>query len=112
LLTIHVKPHPFFRREGDDLHLDLPITVAEAYNGAKVKVDTFAGPVSLKVAPGTQSGGVVRLRGKGVTKKGKTGDLYVHFLVRVPTLQTPEVMASIATLAAAQTEDPRRDIRA
>jgi curved DNA-binding protein len=112
LLTIQVKPHPFFRREGDDLHLDLPITVAEAYKGAKVKVDTFAGPVSLKVAPGTQSGGVVRLRGKGVTKKGKTGDLYVHFLVQVPVAQTPEVMAAIETLAAAQSDDPRKDIRA
>jgi curved DNA-binding protein len=112
LLTIQVKPHPFFRREGDDLHLDLPITVAEAYKGAKVKVETFAGPVSLKVAPGTQSGGVVRLRGKGVTKKGKTGDLYVHFLVKVPVAQTPEVVAAIETLAAAQSDDPRKDIRA
>jgi curved DNA-binding protein len=112
LLTIHVKPHPFFRREGDDLHLDLPITVAEAYRGAKVKVDTFEGPVSLKVAPGTQSGGVVRLRGKGVTKKGKTGDLYVHFLVQVPVAQTPEVKASIETLALAQSDDLRKDIHA
>jgi curved DNA-binding protein len=112
LLTIHVKPHPFFRREGDDLHLDLPITVAEAYQGAKVKVDTFEGPVTLKVAPGTQSGGVVRLRAKGVTKKSKTGDLYVHFLVQVPVAQTPELKAAIETLALAQADDPRKDIHA
>jgi curved DNA-binding protein len=112
LLTIHVEPHPFFRRDGDDLHLDLPITVAEAYKGAKVKVETFAGPVSLKVPPRTQSGAVVRLRGKGVTKKGKTGDLYVHFMVQVPTSDTPDVRDAIEKLAAAQPEDPRKDIRA
>jgi curved DNA-binding protein len=112
LLSIHVEPHPFFRREGDDLHLDLPVTVAEAYRGAKVKVDTFAGPVSLKVAAGTQSGAVVRLRGKGVTKQGKTGDLYVHFMVRVPTAQTAEVKEAVEKLAAAESEDPRKDIRA
>ena len=112
LLTIHVEPHAFFRREGDDLHLDLPVTVAEAYRGAKVKVDTFGGPVSLKVAPGTQSGAVVRLRGKGVTKKGKTGDLYVHFMVQVPAAQTPELDEAVAKFAAAQSEDPRKDIQA
>ncbi len=112
LVTLHVEPHRHFRREGDDLHLDLPITVAEAYKGAKVKVETFAAPVTLKVAAGTQSGAVVRLRGKGVTRKGKTGDLYVHFLVQLPTAQTPEVKDAVEKLAAAQTEDPRKDILA
>jgi curved DNA-binding protein len=83
---------PSIRREGDDLHLDLPVAIAEAYQGAKVKVETFAGPVTLKVAPGTQSGTAVRLRGKGVTRKGNTGDLYVHFMVRVPAAtKTPEI---------------------
>jgi curved DNA-binding protein len=110
ILSIQVEPHPFFRREEDDLHLDLPVTVAEAYRGAKVRVETFSGPVTLKVAPGTQSGSVVRLRGKGVTRKGKAGDLYVHFMVHVPTAQTPEVKQAIDTLASAQTEDLRKNI--
>jgi curved DNA-binding protein len=66
LLEIHVQPHPHFRREGDDLHLAVPITVAEAYLGAKVKVPTIDGSVSLKVPPKSQSGTMVRLRGKGV----------------------------------------------
>jgi len=110
LLTIHVEPHAFFRREGDDLHLDLPLSVAEAYRGAKVKVETFVGPVSLKVVPGTQSGTVVRLRGKGVTRKGKTGDLYVHFMVHVPAAQTPEVSELVDRLATLATEDLRKDI--
>lgn len=110
LLTIHVEPHPLFRREGDDLHLDLPVSVGEAYRGAKVKVETFAGPVSLKVAPGTQSGTAVRLRGKGVTRKGKTGDLYVHFMVHVPAARSSEVSELVDRLAALETEDLRKHI--
>jgi curved DNA-binding protein len=85
LLTIHVTPHPYFRREDDDLHLDLPITVEEAYRGAKVKVPTIDAVVTLKVPERTQSGNVVRLRGKGVARKGKApGDLYVHFAIHIP----------------------------
>jgi curved DNA-binding protein len=108
LLDIHVEPHPHFRREGDDLHLDVPITIAEAYRGAKVKVPTVDGAVSLKVPPRTQSGTVVRLRGKGVVRKGRPeGDLYVHFQVRVPTAESPEVEKIIDEIARFQTEDPR-----
>ncbi len=110
LIDIHVEPHPHFRREDDDLHLDLPITIAEAIRGAKVKVPTVDGSVSLKVAPGTQSGATARLRGKGVTRKGHTGDLYVHYQVHVPTNVTPEVEALLAALEKAPQDDPRRDI--
>jgi curved DNA-binding protein len=111
LLDIHVTPHPWFRREGDDLHLDVPITVAEAYRGAKVKVPTITGSVTLKVPALTQSGHVVRLGGKGVARKGQpAGDLYVHFMVHVPSDASPEVAALIDKLASHQTEDPRKDI--
>jgi curved DNA-binding protein len=111
VLTVHVKPHPFFRREGQDLHLDLPLTLAEAYHGSKVRVPTPEGDVSLKVPERTQSGQVVRLRGKGVAKKGRdTGDLYVHFLVRIPE-EGADVGKLIDQLAQHQKEDPRRDIR-
>jgi curved DNA-binding protein len=111
LLDIHVTPHPWFRREGDDLHLDVPITVAEAYRGAKVKVPTITGSVTLKVPERTQSGHVVRLGGKGVARKGQpAGDLYVHFMVHVPSEASPEVEALIDKLAAHQTDDPRKDI--
>ncbi len=112
LLTVRVTPHPFFRREGDDLHLDLPLTLAEAYHGAKVRVPTPENEVSLKVPPRTQSGQIVRLRGKGVAKKGKTtGDLYVHFLVRIPEDGGGEVAKLVDRLAEYQPDDPRRDIR-
>ena len=111
LLDIHVTPHPWFRREGDDLHLDVPITVAEAYKGAKVKVPTITGSVTLKVPERTQSGHVVRLAGKGVARKGQpAGNLYVHFMVHVPTVASPELDALIDKLAAHETEDLREDI--
>ncbi len=112
ILEIHVEPHRFFRREGDDLHLDVPVTVAEAYQGAKVKVPTIDGAVTLKVAARTQSGTVVRVRGKGVVRKDKTpGDLYVHYQVHVPTGDDPELHSIMEKLALLQPEDPRRDIR-
>ena len=111
ILVLHVEPHRFFRREGDDLHLDLPLTVAEAYQGSKVKVPTIDGAVTVKVAARTQSASVVRVRGKGVTRKDKApGDLYVHFQVHVPTGDGPELDALIEKLALLQPEDPRRDI--
>ncbi len=111
MLTIHVTPHPHFRRDGDDLHLDLPVTVAEAYHGAKVKVPTVEGSVALKVPAGTQSGSVVRLRGKGVERKGRpTGDLFVHFLIRIPTGGGAEVKELVDKLAKFQEDDPRMDI--
>jgi curved DNA-binding protein len=112
VLTIHVTPHPHYRREGDDLHLDLPLTVAEAYRGAKVKVPTVDGSVSLKVPEHTQSGSVVRLKGKGVAKKGRAaGDLYVHFQVRLPTEGGKELDQLVEKMAEFQTGDPREDIR-
>ncbi len=111
VLTIHVTPHPHYRREGDDLHLDLPVTIAEAFHGAKVKVPTIDGSVSLKVPERSQSGSVVRLRGKGVGRKGREpGDLYVHFLVQLPA-DAPEVRELVDRLAALQTGDPRAGIR-
>jgi curved DNA-binding protein len=111
LLTIHVKPHPHFRREGDDLHLELPITLAEAYLGGKVRVPTIEGSVQLKVPPRTQAGTVMRLRGKGVARKGATpGDLYVHFRIHAPMGDSPELAKLVEQIAKFQTEDVRAGI--
>jgi len=111
LLTIHVTPHPFFKREGDDLHVEVPVTLGEAYRGEKIRVPTPDGEVTLKVPKHTQSGNVTRLRGKGVTRKGKEpGDLYVRFIVHVPTVDDPEVAAAVEVLAAKMTGDPREGL--
>lgn len=112
ILQIHVSPHPLFKREGDDLHLEVPITLAEAYRGAKVRVPTPTGDVTLTVKPHTQSGTITRLRGKGVARKGKEpGDLYVKFLVQIPTSDEPEVVKAIETIEQTMTADPRADLR-
>ena len=110
LLDIHVEPHKFFRREGDDLHVNLPITIVEAIRGAKVRVPTIDGSVSLKVTPGTQTGSMARLRGKGVTRKGHTGDLYVHYQVHIPARVTPELDAALSALEKMPAENPRAAI--
>ena len=85
LVTITIEPHSFFRREGDDVRLDLPITLDEAVAGAKVKVPTVEGPVMLTVAPGSGSGKVLRLKGRGFTRKGGgRGDQLVTLEIDLP----------------------------
>ena len=85
LVTIEVTPHAFFRREGDDVRLDLPISLDEAVNGAKVKVPTVDGAVMLTVAPGSGSGKVLRLKGKGFTRAdGTRGDQLVTLEIDLP----------------------------
>jgi len=111
VLTVHVTPHAHFRRDGDDLHVDLPVTIAEAYQGAKVRVPTVDGSVNMKVPERTQSGSVVRLRGKGVAKKGRApGDLFVHFLVQIPKTESADLDRLVGEIAAFQQEDPRAGI--
>jgi DnaJ-class molecular chaperone len=84
-VTIEIEPHPFFTRDGDDVRLELPVTLDEAVNGAKVKVPTVDGPVMLTVAPGSGSGKVLRLKGKGFSRKGGgRGDQLVALEIQLP----------------------------
>ncbi len=85
LVTIEIERHPFFTRDGDDVRLELPVTLDEAVRGAKVKVPTVDGPVMLTVAPGSGSGKVLRLKGKGFSKKGGgRGDQLVTLEIELP----------------------------
>ncbi|MEP7221258.1 MAG: DnaJ C-terminal domain-containing protein [Novosphingobium sp.] len=85
IVTIAVEPHAFFRRDGDNLRIDLPITLAEAVNGGKVKVPTAEGAVMLTVAPGSSSGKTLRLGGKGFSRKdGTRGDQLVTLEIDLP----------------------------
>jgi len=112
ILLLHVTPHPYFRRENDDLHLDLPITISEAFRGAKVKVPTADGFVSLKIPERAQSGTAVRLRAKGVARKGHPpGDLYVHFLIKIPSGESTELKSAIDGIAPLEDPDLRRDVK-
>ena len=85
IVTIAIKPHRFFRREGENIRLDLPVTLDEAVLGAKVRVPTVDGPVMVSVPKGSSSGKVLRLKGKGFTGKGAVrGDQLVTLMVEVP----------------------------
>jgi DnaJ-class molecular chaperone len=87
LITIHVAPHPYFRREGNDLLVDVPVSIAEATLGAKVDVPTLDdGLVSLTIPPGASSGAKLRLRGKGIIdpKTKSRGDQLVVIKIVVP----------------------------
>jgi DnaJ-class molecular chaperone len=84
VIETEVRPHPHLRRDGLDLHLTVPVTLDEAYNGASIEVPTFDGAVVLKVPPRSQSHAKLRLRGKGVARKDARGDLIVELDVRMP----------------------------
>jgi len=85
IVTIEIRPHRFFRRDGDDVRLDLPVGLDEAVKGGPVKVPTVDGPVMLNVPAGATSGKTLRLKGKGFHKKGGVrGDQLVTLLVDIP----------------------------
>jgi DnaJ-class molecular chaperone len=85
IVTIEIAPHRFFRREGTNIRLDLPVTLKEAVLGAKVKVPTPEGPVMVTIPKGTSSGKVLRLKGRGFTAKdGKRGDQLVGVEIEIP----------------------------
>jgi DnaJ-class molecular chaperone len=109
---VRVRPHRFFRREGRDLTLDLPVTVGEATLGAKIEVPTLEGRVTLTIPPGTDSGAKLRLRGKGVPSPsgGPPGDLYVVVQIRVPRDLTPQAKEKLRELARFDPADPRKEL--
>ncbi|QXQ08091.1 DnaJ domain-containing protein [Sphingosinicellaceae bacterium] len=97
LITLDVAPHRFFKREGHDIRLDLAVTLDEAVDGAKVRVPTVDGPVTLTVAPGSTSGRVLRLRGRGFTRAdGTRGDLLATLVIDLPA-DDPELRAFTQT---------------
>jgi DnaJ-class molecular chaperone len=85
IVTIEVRPHRFFRRDGDNVRLDLPITLKEAVAGGSVRVPTVDGAVMMKIKPGSQSGQQMRLKGKGFHgKTGVRGDQIIELQIRLP----------------------------
>lgn len=111
LVEIAVRPHAAFRRIGDDIHLDLPVTIGEAVLGAKIEVPTISGRVALRVPKGSQSGATLRLRGKGIGRAGKqAGDQMVHLRIALPDEITPEFEEAVRALADAHPYDPRRGL--
>jgi molecular chaperone DnaJ len=107
-ITVRVKPHPLFERRGDDIHIDLPITVGEAIRGAEVEVPTIYGPSRIRIPAGTNSGRTMRLSGKGVKRKAGAGDQYCRILVSVPPAAPDDAVSAIE---AAYGENPRTNLK-
>jgi DnaJ-class molecular chaperone len=112
-LIIRIRPHPFLERKGNDLFLDLPITVGEAISGATVTVPTPNGEVKLKIPPGSQSGKRLRLKGKGITnaKARTSGDLYVKLMIQVPGDGGERARRAADLLESCYDENPRKNLR-
>jgi curved DNA-binding protein len=110
-LEVALRAHPLLRREGQDLTLDLPVTVPEAVNGAEVTLPTFEGPVRLRIPPGAQAGTRLRLRGKGLPdlRGGARGDLYAVVRLVLPEA-SERLRRAVEPLEELYKGDPRRDI--
>jgi molecular chaperone DnaJ len=111
IIETRVRSHPFFRREGLDLFLNLPVTLEEAYDGAKIPVVTPDGSVSLKIPSLSQNGTRLRLRGKGVRRGDQRGDLYVDLAVRLPDVSDPELAEAARKASRLYTRPVREEVR-
>ena len=112
LVEIAIIPHRYFTRIGDDIHVELPVTLAEAFLGSSVKVPTPAGPVMLKVPRGSNTGSVLRLKGKGVPRQGGHGDALVKLKVMLPSGASPELETFLSSWTPGKSYDPRKDMLA
>jgi molecular chaperone DnaJ len=112
-VIIRAGDHPVFHREGDDIHVVVPVTATEAALGSKIEVPTIDGRALLKVPPGTQSGQKLRLREKGVTsatKEGVRGDEIVEVKITVPMPRDEKTKELLRELAKLNPEDPRAEL--
>src|SRR3954454_3347957 len=109
LITVSIAPHPFFKVDGSDLRLDLPITLYEAVLGAKVRVPTLGSAVELSIPKNTSSGRVFRLKGKGLPKVGGTGDLFVTIRIILPDGNDAELEALMEKWRDGHPYNPRSD---
>jgi DnaJ-class molecular chaperone len=95
LVEITVAQHPVFKRDGDDVRMDLRISLAEAVEGGRVPVTTPQGAVTLSVPPNSNSGDLLKLRGKGVQTRPNPGDLLVRLMIVLPRKEDPELKAFV-----------------
>ena len=110
LITVNIAPHAFFKVEGSDLRLDLPITLYEAVLGGKVRVPTLGSAVELSIPKNTSSGRTFRLKGKGLPKAGGAGDLFVTARIMLPDGNDAELEALMQKWRDAHLYNPRSDL--
>src|SRR5580693_8075649 len=111
LITVNIAPHPFFKVEGQDLRIDLPITLYEAVLGGKVRVPTLGSAVELSIPKNTSSGRTFRLKGKGLPKgSGASGDLFVTARIMLPDGNDSELEALMQKWREGHPYNPRNDL--
>jgi len=110
LITVSISKHPVFERDGQDLRLELPVTLYEAVLGGKVRVPTLDGAVEMAIPAGTNSGRVLRLKGKGMPSKSGAGDLYATVRIVLPEKGDAELEELMKKWRDQKSYDPRRDI--
>jgi molecular chaperone DnaJ len=111
-ITTRVEDHPFFRRDGDNIEIQVPVTVSEAGLGAKIEVPTIDGRALLKVPQGTQNGQKFRLREKGVLngRTNQRGDQIVEVVIQPPKVHDERTREILRELAKLHPEDPREEL--
>jgi len=110
LITVTIATHPLFTREGANLRIELPVTLYEAVLGAKVRVPTLDGAVSLAIPAGTSSGRTFLLKGKGLPGKGGAGDLLAKVTIVLPDHKDPALDELMRKWRDANPYDPRKDM--
>ena len=111
-VELHLEPHAFFERRDSNIHMELPVTLTEAALGGKVRVPTISGPVMLTVPPGSNTGTILRLKGRGVLdrKSGVHGDQYVKLRIVLPDVPDDKLKEFLQGWDAGKTYDPRREM--
>jgi molecular chaperone DnaJ len=112
-LKIHIRPHPLLSRKGDNLYMEIPVTVCEAMAGGTVTLPTIEGEVNLKIPPKSQSGQTLKLKGKGAVnlKTKQRGDLMVKLVVKVPKTDDREILKTVEKMDKLYQGDLREEIR-
>jgi molecular chaperone DnaJ len=111
-ITTNVESHPVFRRDGDNIHIEVPVTIWEAGLGTKIEVPTIDGKTLLKIPPGTQNNQKFRLRDRGVanSRKNTKGDQIVQVILKAPEVRDEKTKELLRELATLHPEDPRADL--
>ena len=109
-IVVHVTPHPYFRREGLDIYLDVPLSAYEAMLGTKVTVPTLDGSVTVTIPPGTSSGAKLRIKGRGIERADEKGDQFVVIKVLVPRNLDADDKQQVEKLAKKHPIDARADV--
>ena len=111
-VEVHIQPHPFFERKDSNIHLELPVTLAEAVLGGRIEVPTIDGAVAMTVPKGSNSGTTLRLKGRGIVdpRSEQRGDQYVRLRVVLPKASDPELEEFVRRWSVEHPYDPRAEM--